>query len=88
MRAATRCSPPPTTATPKRSSLKRNGGLECHALPIAVGNDEEVQTVPNSKFISNKISNKTRRTHRCMKQAGHISTDLPLRLSPCIRSLC
>ena len=55
---------------------------------VVLGNDEEVQTVPNSKFISNKISNKTRRTHRCMKQAAHISTDLPLRLSPCIRSLC
>jgi len=36
---------------------------------VVCGDDEEVQTIPNAKFISNKISNRSRRTHRCMKQS-------------------
>ena len=29
----------------------------------------------NQKFISNKVSNKTRRTHRCMKQSIFLNYD-------------
>ena len=40
---------------------------------VVVGDDEQVQTIPNAKFISNKISNRSRRTHRCMKQSIYLT---------------
>ena len=36
---------------------------------VVLGDNEEVQSIPNAKFISNKISNRSRRSHRCMKQS-------------------
>lgn len=46
---------------------------------VVRGNDEQVQTIPNAKFISNKISNRSRRTHRCVKQSIFLTYDaLPI----------
>ena len=42
---------------------------------VVLGNDEQVQTIPNAQFISHKISNRSRRTHRCMKQSVFLSYD-------------
>ncbi len=39
---------------------------------IVVGDDEQRQTIPNAKFISNKVSNLSRRTHRRVKQSIYI----------------
>ena len=39
---------------------------------VVIGDNEEVMTIPNAKFISNKISNRSRRTHRCMKQSFYL----------------
>lgn len=40
---------------------------------VVLGNDEQVQTIPNAQFISHKISNRSRRTHRCMKQSVYLT---------------
>ena len=42
---------------------------------VVRGDDEQLQTIPNAKFISNKISNRSRRTHRCMKQSIFLTYD-------------
>ena len=39
---------------------------------VVIGDNEEVMTIPNAKFISNKISNRSRRTHCCMKQSFYL----------------
>ena len=43
---------------------------------IVRGDDEQVQSVPNAKFISNKISNRSRRSHRCMKESIYLTYDV------------
>ncbi len=42
---------------------------------VVLGDDEQVQIIPNARFISNKISNRSRRTHRCMKQSVFLTYD-------------
>ena len=40
--------------------------------------DDRVQVVPNSKFVSNKISNLSRRRHRSIRKSFHLNyEDLP-----------
>ena len=40
--------------------------------------DDRVQVVPNSKFVSNKISNLSRRRHRSIRKSFHLAyEDLP-----------
>ena len=40
--------------------------------------DDRVQVVPNSKFVSNKISNLSRRRHRSIRKSFHLKyEDLP-----------
>ena len=51
----------PSTCTFARSSDRYQ--------TVVLGDNEEVQSIPNAKFISNKISNRSRRSHRCMKQS-------------------
>jgi len=54
---------------------------------VVCGDDEQVQTVPNQKFISNKVSNKTRRTHRCMKQSILLKYDCLSKVDQLIKDL-
>jgi len=37
--------------------------------------DDQVQVVPNSKFVSNKVSNLSKRRHRCIRENIHLSYD-------------
>ena len=52
----------PQVATPAEACARRYG-------TTVRGNDELVQLVPNSKFVSNKVSNMSKRKHRYMKQS-------------------
>lgn len=41
-----------------------------------VGDDEQIKYIPNAQFISNKISNRSRRTHRCLKESFFLTHDV------------
>jgi len=53
----------------KASKVKRIGFYQTTVL----GDDEKVRTIPNSKFVSNSVSNKSRRTHRCLAQSVYLT---------------
>lgn len=41
-----------------------------------LGNDEQMMYIPNAQFISNKISNRSRRTHRVLKESFFLTHDV------------
>ena len=51
-----------------KSVVEQIGWYQC----LVRGDDDTYQTVPNSKFLSNKVSNLSKRKHRYMRQTFHL----------------
>ena len=65
-----------------KAVVEQIGWYQC----LVRGDDDQFQTVPNSKFLSNKVSNLSQRKHRYMKQAFRIRyEDLPRAEAICDR---
>merc|ERR1719162_2923375 len=66
----------------ERDKISMTGLDQCRIRRIGlyktevIGDDEQVQYIPNARFISNKISNRQRRSHRVLKEQIYLTHEV------------